>query len=402
MKRIITIVLSAILSVALSAQERTPVDKIWEDISKIVPGARMDSKLKVNHGDGVLRYVQNGLIGKEFLCSTDCEGVTSSFEDMTPEEIEATNERNRKIFDGIFGAIRHHLDSLMEFSEESYHFESHGHGTDTITYSLCLKNRWTSESHPNWVEDGRVVAGDDNVNKEESIRKYKTDEGSMVFPDAIETVFFDFTASPKPCGKHVRGFGTLGYNKNVFLPNGQSYYFDKQPYLEQITPLLKQKDIKSWDFKWTQSDDYDIDSNWYQEFVSGDRVNLSGPKNAGQTLGTMYFIPREKTEMAEALFSAIDSITLHYTEMHPEQMFRYLYNTKERVMQYAESSNITGLFEGHASKGNVSTRVFFGITPKGYYVAIADVENNFCIPKEWYMLKSFVNGKKEYIKGAKK
>lgn len=60
---------------------------------------------------------------------------------MTSEEIEAANERNRKmVFGRIFGAIRHNLDSLMVFSEESYHFESHHHGTDTIKYSLCLKN----------------------------------------------------------------------------------------------------------------------------------------------------------------------------------------------------------------------------------------------------------------------
>lgn len=374
MKRIITIVLSTILTIAVSAQERTPVDKIWEDISEIVQGARTDSKLKVNHGDGVLRYVQNGIVGKEYLCSTDCDGVTDSFENMTPEEIEATNKRNRKVFDDIFGVVRHHLDSLMEFSEESYHFESHNHGTDTITYSLCLKN------------------------SEDSVRKYKTEDGSMIYPDAFETVFFDFTASPKPCGKHVRGFGTLGYNKNVFLPNRQSYYFDKQSYLDTILPRLKQKDIKSWDFKWVQSEDYDIDSNWNQEYVSGVRVGISGPKNAGQTLGTMYFIPREKTEIAVALFTSIDSITLNYTDIHPEQIFRYQYNTKEMVMQYTESSNITGFFEGYTGKGNVSFHVFFGISPKGYYVAIADVENNFCIPKEWYMLKSFVNGKKEYIK----
>ena len=110
----------------------------------------------------------------------------------------------------------------------------------------------------------------------------------------------------------------------------------------------------------------------------------------------MYFIPREKTELAEEIFTAIDSITLNYTEVHPEQMFRYSYNVKEDMMQY--TNNIIGLFEGHTGKGHVSTRVLFGITPKGYYVAIADAENNFCIPKEWPLLKSFVDGHKKYIK----
>ena len=140
MKRIVTIILSVILSVTLSAQDRTPMDKIWEEIEKITT-VRQDAKMKVNHGGGQLLYVHNGIVGKEFLCSTDCEGVTTSFNNFTPEEIEAVNERNRKeVFDKIFGAIRHNLDSLMAISEESYHFESHSHDADTITYSLCLKN----------------------------------------------------------------------------------------------------------------------------------------------------------------------------------------------------------------------------------------------------------------------
>lgn len=383
MKRIAATLLSVILSVTISAQDRTPIDKILEDMSRIVSRVRQDSKLKVNHGDGVLRYVHNELVGKDFLCSKDvCGGeAPAPFENLDPAEIDSINEKSRKVFDGIFGAIRHNLDSLMEFSEESYHFESHSHGTDTITYSLCLENR------------------------EDSITKLKEDDGSMFFPDAVETVFFKFTANHKPCGKHVRGFGTLGYNKNIFLPNRKSYYFDKEPYLKKITQLLKRKDIQSWNFEWAQSEDYDIKSHLNQELESAETVSISRPdgreSNAGQTLGTMYFIPREKTRMAESIFTSIDSMTLNYTEMHPEQTFMYQYHVKEWVMQYTESNYITQLFEGRTGKGHVSTRVFFGITPKGYYVAIADIENNFCIPKEWAVLKSFVNGKKKYIKKRK-
>ncbi len=86
MKRIIIATISVILSVTLSAQDRTPMDKIWEEIEKITT-ARQDAKMKVNHGGGQLLYVHNGIVGKEFLCSTDCEGVTTSFNNFTPEEI---------------------------------------------------------------------------------------------------------------------------------------------------------------------------------------------------------------------------------------------------------------------------------------------------------------------------
>jgi hypothetical protein len=200
----------------------------------------------------------------------------------------------------------------------------------------------------------------------------------------------------KPCGKHARGFGILSYNKRLPLPGGKSYYFEKQPYLDSILPVLKRKDIKSWSFKWAQTDDYDIDAHFSQEFVSATRAHQ--PKNAGQMIGTMYFIPREKANLAEEIFTAIDSITLRYTEIHPEQMFMYIYNVKEDVMQYAESSNLCEMFQATTGKDYVMTRVLFGISPRGYYVAIADSENNTCVPKEWYVLKSFFNGEKKYIR----
>ena len=56
------------------------------------------------------------------------------------------------------------------------------------------------------------------------------------------------------------------------------------------------------------------------------------------------------------------------------------------------------MFQAITGKGHISTRFLFGITPKGYYVAIADTENNVCIPKEWSTLKSFFNGEKKYIR----
>ena len=59
MKRIGIIILSVCLSVTISAQDRTPMDKIWEDIEKIISN-RQDSKMKINHGDGQLLYVHNG------------------------------------------------------------------------------------------------------------------------------------------------------------------------------------------------------------------------------------------------------------------------------------------------------------------------------------------------------
>lgn len=366
MKQIL-IIISLFCCISISAQDKTPLDKVFEEISAILSVPSNNYKQKINYGDGVVMYVHNDVIGKHFLCTKEC-GTSNDSGGVTTEEVELANANNGKIFDAIFKAVGNNLDSLMQISEESYHHESHVNGNDTIIYDICIKN------------------GEDTV---KAIKAY---DGSMIFPNALETVSLNFTTSKKACGKHVSGMGILSYNKNVYLPDRKSYLFEKEPYLKKIIPLLKQKGIKSWKFTWAQSADYDIQANMGKEFAWGESVGFT---NEGHTTGTMYFIPREKKDLAEAIFTSIDSITLAHTDLHPEQRFSYAYNIPERVLQY--DCNITQLFEGRTGEEHVSTKVLLGGTPEGYYIAVMDVTNSLFVPQEWYKLKSFVDGKKKYI-----
>lgn len=407
MKRIITIILSAVLTMAVSAQERTPIDNIFAEISNIT-GRHFGIGTKINRGNGKITYHLQDKIARIPICTKSCGEnvyaptyenkmfsyilllntvggkVFSSYANMTPEEIENANETNSKVYDRIFATIRHKLDSLMKLSEEGYHHESHSHGKDTIKYSICFKKRSNPEKE---IKMGKYTIVQDN--------------------DDDETVSFDYTAKPKPCGKHVIGSGDLIYTKHIVIPNIKNAPFDMQSYLEKITPVLKRKDIKSWDFKWMYSDDYDPDVNYKDMetrningktsilYPDGTMVEI---KDAHVT-GTIYFIPIEKKELADNIFTSIDSITQNYTDNHPEQRYIYKYNVKELVMQDADSDwgNIISLLEAGTRK------IHFGVTTKGYYIVISNNnDKNFFIPKQWYCLKSFNNGKKEYIKGAKK
>lgn len=374
MKQILTII-SLFCCISISAQDVTPLDKVFDELSAIKSVPRNDYKQKINHGAGEVVYVHNDVIGKFFLCSKEC-GASDDSGEMTTEEVEQANARNKEVFDAIFGTIDNDLDSLMHIAEESYHHESHIDCNDTIIYSICLKNG------------------------EDTIRAIQAYDGSMVFPNALETISFNFTTIPKSCGRHVSGMGILSYNKKVFLPGGESTLFQKEPYLKKIIPLLKQKGVKSWKFTWAQSADYDIQSLMGKEFIWGESaIFIDGKEesNEGHTTGTMYFIPREKKQLAETIFTSIDSITLAHTDLHPEQRYRYAYNVPERVLQYAEG-NITQLFDGSTGDWYVTTRVLLGVTPQGYYVAVLDATNNFYVPTEWYKLKSFIDGKKKFIK----
>ena len=186
MKRIITIILSAILTIAISAQEKNPVEKICEEVYSAVPGLpRLDEKTKV-YQDGVSYYNHNANFDGIF-CTKDSTGY-----------------KNKKVLKKILGIIRHNLDSLMEFSEESYHFEHHSHDTDSIKYSICLST-------------GPVVP-----------QKIKMENITYITPDDDETVSFSYTRNKR--NYEYRGYYdwmNLHYNKNIVLPDKQNQEFDK-------------------------------------------------------------------------------------------------------------------------------------------------------------------------------
>lgn len=375
MKQIITII-SIFCCISISAQDRTPIDKICEEISHVKDFINIPIKHKINNGDGVVVYTQNNMIGKNILCSKDCNGKDAE------SAIDSINEENEKVFNEAFDAIKHNLDSLMHTAEESYHYEYLNSGNDTIIYSLCLKN------------------GTDYI------RKFKTEDGTMYYPDAIETVTLTFTSGYKPCGKHIKGVGWFNYHKNVYLSDRKSIYFEKAPYLGKIVPVLNKKDVKSWDFRWSYSDDYDMESNRFKEFACYERISNNGISDSkactGQVQGKMYFIPRERKNLAEALFTSVDSITLDHTNVFPQQRFVYTYNQKEWLMEYIEGNDlttmlITTMLRAATGEENTEMRVLFGVSQEGYYIAVADVKDFFCIPKEWYKLKSFADGKKKYV-----
>ena len=189
MKQILTII-SLFCCISMAAQDRTPLDKVFDEISAILSVPSNNYKQKINHGDGVVMYVHNDVIGKHFLCTKEC-GTPDYIEGMTTEEVELANANNGKIFNAIFKAVGNNLDSLMQISEESYHHESHIDGNDTIIYDICLKNG------------------------EDTVKAIKASNGSMIFPNALETVSLNFTTSKKACGKRDRK-----YRKS--LPVGQS------------------------------------------------------------------------------------------------------------------------------------------------------------------------------------
>ena len=272
------------------------------------------------------------------------------------------------------------LDSLMKIAEEGYHYETHYKGKgDTITYSICLRNT-----------DGGEKGS-------------KNNQGEVVYPDAIESISYEFR--PIKYGLNFKdtilgGQGNLIYTKVEMIDEIRP--FNKEQYYQIIQPVLKQKGIKSWKFKWEVNDNYDFNP---REYNHGTIYQNGTPNFAGTREGTMYFIPKENKELGDKIFNAIDSLTFNYIHNNPEQDFVDYSSIRHDDAKKGLAPNGWNSFQlilrFDIDNDNMA-EVILGFTEKGYYIAISKNTGSDGYPKEWYALKSFNNGKKEYIKGAKK
>ena len=178
--------------------------------------------------------------------------------------------------------------------------------------------------------------------------------------------------------------------------------FNKEQYYQIIQPVLKQKGIKSWKFKWEVNDNYDFNP---REYNHGTIYQNGTPNFAGTREGTMYFIPKENKELGDKIFNAIDSLTFNYIHNNPEQDFVDYSSIRHDDAKKGLAPNGWNSFQlilrFDIDNDNMA-EVILGFTEKGYYIAISKNTGSDGYPKEWYALKSFNNGKKEYIKGAKK
>ena len=385
MKRIITIVLSVMLAITASAQSKTLLDNILEAVNETC-----DDKI-IYHLDEPNR-----------ICTNQYYTITF---DINLEDIFLRNSSHNDSISRkqvlLSSHFRNSLDSLMKIAEESYHYETHYKGeADTIMYSICLSN----------IDGG--------------VKRRINNHGQVVYPDAIESISYDFnswhyksdsyyqkkdtifegvkvpiyTKIEQKIDTILGGRGEFTYTKAELIDEVRP--FNKEQYYQIIQPVLKQKGIKSWKFKWEINDDYEYNP---KEYTKGN-WSISGPGGATRE-GTMYFIPKKNKELGDNTFSAIDSLTFNYIHNNPEQDFYYSFNQHNKAKTALDPNGwieLRHILSAHFDIDNGDrVEVLVGCTEAGYYIVVSENNGTNGFPREWYRLKSFNNGKKEYIKGSK-
>lgn len=283
--------------------------------------------------------------------------------------IDSINALRQQELMEVLDSIRHTFARVSRDATESYLYEVHKNGADSIKYSLGMKEKESSSL---------VFSGEDN-------------RGERFYVDPCEVMDFRYV-SEAPVANNM-GFGCLNH---VFkYASGLSWAdlkdFDHVAFEQLIQPVLKQamklKGAKEYPVYWRHDKGFD-------DNVAGGGLLLKeiGLNSEGLTTGIDYVIPLRYGDAAHALLRELDSLSYGYVDAHPEQ--RYRYNFPSRFFPDPEQTIVRGYVLEH----NTDYILMYGFEPDGLHILSLCTDGNLWIPLDWYKLKSYINGEKVYRK----
>lgn len=293
-------------------------------------------------------------------------------------QYDSINHLRRQHLTQALDSIRTTFACLGKDASESYLYEYHKDGTDTIKYSLAFRR-----------DDG-------------ALRTYRYNN-SVYFNNAGEVALFDYTRSNDSDGW---GATDWGYYSHLYTIGNDISWDDMQPFDHAafealIAPKLKDakklKGAKAYPVYWRHDEGFNDDVGPKGNLV-GKTVRQSdyGPNSHyGLTTGTLYFIPIQREAEAKALYRQIDSLAHSYVDSHPEQYYTYTFSSDFRY------GNLRDMVRGRDIKGDASYELKALADDNGFYILSINTKGELWIPRDWPRLKSYVNGEMEYLKGMK-
>jgi len=292
-------------------------------------------------------------------------------------QYDSINHLRRQHLTQALDSIRTTFARLGKDASESYLYEYHKDGTDTIKYSLAFRR-----------DDG-------------ALRTYRYNN-SVYFNNAGEVALFDYTRRDDSDGW---GATDWGYYSHLYtIPNDtwdDMQPFDHAAFEALIAPALKAakklKGAKAYPVYWRHDEGFNDDVGPKGNLV-GKTVRQSDyghNKHYGLTTGTLYFIPIQREAEAKALYRQIDSLAHSYVDSHPEQYYTYTFSSDFRY------GNLRDMLRGQDIKGDASYEVKALADDTGFYILSINTKGELWIPRDWPRLKSYINGERVYQKGMK-
>lgn len=377
MKKLLIIMLLAFITVAANSQE--PSNQLRQLENYLQEQGFVISHTQSSGTERGVTHQWHALLNVYTLNpqSSIDETKTEEENQQMVHQYDSINRLRRQSMVNAIDSIRITFASLGKDASESYLYEYHKNGTDTIKYSLAFSR------------------DDDTLHRS----RYGN---SVYFRNASEVASFDYTRRNDSDGWGSTDWGNFSHLYTI--PHGISWDdmrpFDHATFEELINPALKSvkklKGVKAYPVYWRHDEGYDDnigpDGNLVGKTV---RQSEYTDKHYGITTGTFYFIPKEYEAEASTLYRQLDSLAYDYVEHHPEQYYHYTFSSGFSYW------NLKDLVGGTDIEGDSNYALKTLADDNGFYILSINTTGELWIPKDWPKLKSYINGEKTYLKGMK-
>ena len=277
---------------------------------------------------------------------------------------------------GIYNAVRNTCKSLTDEATESYTWEYHRGGVDSVRYTIALGAYQGGDSLTTWQRDREVQ-----------------------YYGAPEIITFRYDPMPGNDGNPWRSKG-FGHFRYEFTPDSVSKQmkelvpFNKAAYTALLQPILKQKGITTRQFyvycdttyslkemKWNDDDDFVLHEQ-----------TLTPIQPRSETRGTVYTM--HSKALADSLLSQLVQSTWAFLDDNPGISFHFNPYTGYGPTTMSE---LFGNLDYHRLMG------FYHIYlhtngDEEFNVVVLEGTGDMMVPMEWLIVKSWKNGKVVYDK----
>ena len=278
-----------------------------------------------------------------------------------------------------FKVIRRTLSELAEGAAESYSYEYHQNGHDTIITTIALKP-YVNSPIPKKFE----YPENDNY-------------GSGKTP---EMVHFRYTDSERGLKNRMGpiGFGELRVNTIIDTTLYATKDFDVDALHKAIQPLFKDKSIKRHETHCVHDSTFDVHTvDNSTPFIEGFiRVEQSVRRRGDNHLTVYKFTSEEK---AKTILHQVMECVRQYIVDHPREAYT-IYSD-----EYFPPLNLARMFRGESCRNmyesdepRKSMTIDAIMDEHGFYILINVWDDDEYLPYNWKHLKEMVNGKKTYFK----
>ncbi len=307
----------------------------------------------VNHTGGWESYFKKGLSEEE-----------------RQQRVLTVNSRitqKRQKMEGVIDYFRTTFASLGKDAPESYLYEFHKNGLDTIKYSYM----GPSHEFANFEYHNKPHKNNDN--------------GIIDYSDYYYSYYHSYTVP-------------TGIKEDDMKP------FDGKAFCEHIQPVLKKfmklKGAKAYPVHWQHDEGFENDRDFFLTPKYG-RDKHEFETHPGLVTGMHYIIPSWHEADAKVLYKELDALAHEYVNNHPEQPYAYKFTTEFAGSD--DSHVIHGLpdmVKGNIYKGSDEFYLCCKREQDGnYHILTLNSKGVYWVPCDYAILKSYINGEKVYLKG---